>query len=62
MSLPKSLYVSMKFLFFPILQALRIPILVRYDTKLTSLSGIVKFNSGGKNSNIDHWLWTSWYC
>ena len=62
MSLPKSLYVSMKFLFFPILQALRIPILVRYDTKLTSLSGIVKINSVVKNSNIDHWLWTSWYC
>lgn len=52
MSLPKSLYVSMKFLFFPILQALRIPILVRYDTKLTSLSGIVKFNSGGKRTAI----------
>lgn len=44
LSLPKNLYVSMKF--FPILQALRIPILVRYDTKLTSLSGTVKFNSG----------------
>ena len=63
MSLPKSLYVSMKFLFFPILQALRIPILVRYDTKLTILSGTVNFNSGGgKNRNVDHWLWTSWYC
>lgn len=60
MSLSKSLYVCMKF--FPILQALRIPMLVRYDTKQTSLSGIVKFNSGGKNCNIDHWLWTSWYC
>lgn len=60
MSLPKSLYVCMKFI--PIPPALRIPMLVRYDTKQTSLSGIVKFNSGSKNSNIDHWLWTSWYC
>lgn len=61
LSLPKSLYVSMKF--FPLVQAIRIPILVRYDTKLTSLSGTVKFNSGGgKNSNVDYWLWTSWYC
>lgn len=45
LSLPKSIYVSMKF--FPFSQALRIPILVRYNTKLTSLSGTVKFNSGG---------------
>lgn len=45
LSLPKSLYVSMKF--FPLVQAIRIPILVRYDTKLTSLSGTVKFNSRG---------------
>lgn len=60
-SLPKSLYVCMRF--FPLLQALRIPILVRYNTKLKSLSGSVKFNSGGgKNSNADHWLWPSWYC
>lgn len=44
-SLPKSLYVCMRF--FPLLQALRIPILVRYNTKLKSLSGSVKFNSGG---------------
>lgn len=61
LSLPKSIYVSMKF--FPFSQALRIPILVRYNTKLTSLSGTVKFNSGGgKNCNVDHWLWSSWYC
>lgn len=45
LSLPKSLYVSMKF--FPLLQAIRIPILVRYNTKLTSLCGTVKCNSGG---------------
>lgn len=61
LSLPKSLYVSMKF--FPLVQAIRLPILVRYDTKLISLSGTVRFNSGGgKNSNVDHRLWTSWYC
>lgn len=60
LSLPKSLYVSLRF--FPLVQAIRIPILVRYNTKLTSLSGLVKVNSGGgKNGNVDHWLWPSWY-
>lgn len=50
LSLPKSIYVSMKF--FPFSQALRIPILVRYNTKLTSLSGTVKFNSGGRTAML----------
>lgn len=45
LSLPKSLYASMKF--FPMFQALRIPILVRYNTNLTCLSGKVIINSGG---------------
>ena len=45
LSLPKSLYVSSRF--FPLVQAIHIPILVRYNTKLTSLSGSVKINSGG---------------
>ena len=44
-SLPKSLYVSMKL--FPIHQAFRIPILVRFNTKLTCLTGNVKIKSGG---------------
>lgn len=59
LSLPKSLYASMKF--FPMFQALRIPILVRYNTNLTCLSGKVIINSGGgKNSYADHWFWTGW--
>lgn len=45
-SLPKSLYVSMKL--FPIHQAFRIPILVRFNTKLTCLTGNVKIKSGGQ--------------
>lgn len=45
LSIPKSLYVSWKF--FPLPQAIRIPILVRYNTKLVDLRGTVKINSGG---------------
>lgn len=45
LSLPKSLYVG--FRLFGFKDALRLPILVRYNTKLLSLNGLIKVNQGG---------------
>lgn len=50
LSIPKSFWVSLHF--FPLKDAIRLPILVRYNTKLNSLKGAVISNSGGgKNSH-----------
>lgn len=45
LSLPKSLYVSLRF--FPLKEALGLPVLVRYNCKLLSLKGGVVIKSGG---------------
>lgn len=44
LSLPKSLYVSFRLL--PFKQAIKVPILVRYNCKLLNLQGLIKIDSG----------------
>lgn len=44
-SIPKSFWVSAHF--FSLKEAIKLPILVRYNTKVQSLKGKVKINSGG---------------
>lgn len=48
LSIPKSLWVSLHF--FPVKEAIRLPILVRYNTKIVSLKGRVKHLGGGVNA------------
>lgn len=47
LSIPKSLWVSLHF--FSLKETLRLPILVRYNTKIVSLKGSVVHSGGGKN-------------
>ena len=46
LSLPKSLYVCLHF--FSIGQSLRLPILVRYNTRIISLKGQIRLSGGGR--------------
>lgn len=46
LSVPKSIYVSFRLL--PFRQAVRIPIFVRYNTKLLCLKGNVNLQIGGQ--------------
>lgn len=46
LSIPKSFYVSSKY--FPLKDAVKLPIMVRYNTVLLGLKGKIS-NSGGQN-------------
>ena len=48
LSIPKSFWVS--FHFFPLKEAIKLPIFIRYNTKIQSLKGVVKINQGGVNT------------
>lgn len=52
LSVPKSLWVSLHF--FPLKDALKIPVFVRYNAKLLSLNGKIDTRGGGKNRNVEH--------
>lgn len=45
LSLPKSIYVSLRL--FPFWEAIKLPIMVRYNTSILSLDGLIKVKSGG---------------
>lgn len=45
LSIPKSFWVSVHFFSFK--DAIKLPVLVRYNTKIQSLTGNIKVNSGG---------------
>ena len=47
LSVPKSFWVSLHF--FTLRDALKLPILVRYNTKIRSLRGEIKVLGGGKS-------------
>lgn len=49
-SIPKSMYVSLRL--FPLTQAVRLPILVRYNTKIVSLNGLITVNRGGVKTGM----------
>ena len=46
LSIPKSFWVSLHF--FPLKDALKLPVLVRYNTSLLSLKGKIIAQGGGK--------------
>lgn len=45
LSLPKSIYASLRL--FPFREAVKLPIMVRYNTSILSLDGLIKVKSGG---------------
>lgn len=47
LSIPKSLWVSMHF--FTLKDAIKLPILVRYNTKILTLKGEINVLGGGKS-------------
>lgn len=56
LSVPKSFYVSLKY--FPFKDAIKLPIMVRYNTVLLGLKGkIVNSMGGGKNCYDENWFW-----
>ena len=50
LSIPKSLYVSYRL--FPIKDAIKLPVLVRYNCSLLSLQGLVRVVRGGEICNV----------
>lgn len=48
LSIPKSFWVSSHF--FPLKEAIKLPVFVRYNTKIQSLKGTIKIKSGGGNT------------
>ena len=48
LSIPKSFWVSSHF--FPLKEAIKLPVFVRYNTKIQSLKGTIKIKSGGVNT------------
>lgn len=58
LSIPKSLWVSLHF--FPLKEALKLPVHVRYNAKLLSLKGKIIALGGGKNRNVEHRLRMCW--
>lgn len=51
LSLPKSIYVSLRL--FPFREAIKLPIMVRYNTSILSLDGLIKVKSGGDKKRYD---------
>lgn len=54
LSIPKSFYVSSKY--FPLKDAVKLPIMVRYNTVLLGLKGKIS-NSGGKICYVESRFW-----
>lgn len=50
LSIPKSLFVSLHY--FPLKEALKLPIMVRYNCKLIKLSGCINIVNGGEDRAI----------
>ena len=56
-SIPKSFWVSIHY--FPFKEAIKLPILVRYNTRLIAISGLIKINkSEGVKTGINRF----WEC
>lgn len=54
-SIPKSFYVSLKY--FPFKEAIKLPIMVRYNTVLLGLNGKIVNSRGGKIRYVENWFW-----
>lgn len=50
LSIPKSFWVSSHF--FPLKEAIKLPVFVRYNTKIQSLKGTIKIKSGGNTAML----------
>lgn len=56
LSIPKSFFVSLHF--FSLKDALKLPVLVRYNAKIMSLRGTIKVSGGeNKKGNVEYWFW-----
>lgn len=55
LSIPKSFYVSLKYFSFK--DALKLPILVRYNTVLLNTKGTIVYSGGGEICNVENWFW-----
>lgn len=59
LSLPKSIYVSLRL--FPFRKAIKLPIMVRYNTSILSLDGLIKVKSRGGEKRYDAYrIWNGW--
>lgn len=58
LSLPKSIYLNFRVL--PFKDAIKLPLLVRYNTVLSSCSGKVTILGGGGFWSCENRLWPCW--